>query len=194
MQISTKTRVKSTRSSRFISVVASKHLLNDRDMMSSIFSMCCLSWDAPVLYTINVRYRTDGIRTSDIGHIRMNLRYFWSEMYWCKRGPIFLPPLLERSIIFLWSAESTVPFQSIRQPPLRVTHLPKFWFRHFVQVTVTSPKKFGRWPPEAQKIRVYGVALPKYLALCQNDRYLYYISALWEAPLRVTAELIEMAQ
>ena len=38
----------------------------------------------------------------------------------------------------------TVPFRSIRQALLRVTHLPKFWFRHFGQATVTLHKKFGR--------------------------------------------------
>jgi hypothetical protein len=32
------------------------------------------------------------------------------------------------------------------------------------------------------------------LALGQNDRYTRYISAIWEGPLRVTAELIEMVQ
>ena len=32
------------------------------------------------------------------------------------------------------------------------------------------------------------------LALGQNDRYLCYISAIWEGPLHVTAELIEMIQ
>jgi len=31
-------------------------------------------------------------------------------------------------------------------------------------------------------------------ALGQNDRYLRYISAIWEGPLRVTAELTEMVQ
>jgi hypothetical protein len=31
-------------------------------------------------------------------------------------------------------------------------------------------------------------------ALGQNDRYIRYISAIWEGPLRVTAELIEMVQ
>ena len=31
-------------------------------------------------------------------------------------------------------------------------------------------------------------------AVGQNDCYLHYISAIWEGPLRVTAELIEMAQ
>jgi len=32
------------------------------------------------------------------------------------------------------------------------------------------------------------------LALGQNDRYLHYILAIWEGPLCVTAELIEMVQ
>jgi len=32
------------------------------------------------------------------------------------------------------------------------------------------------------------------LAVGQNDRYLRYISAIWEGPLHITAELIEMAQ
>ena len=45
---------------------------------------------------------------------------------------------------------------------LHITHLPKFWFRHFVQVTVTLPKK----------IRLYKVALPKYSAPYQNDCYI----------------------
>jgi len=31
-------------------------------------------------------------------------------------------------------------------------------------------------------------------ALGQNNRYLRYISAIWEGPLRVTAELTEMVQ
>ena len=31
-------------------------------------------------------------------------------------------------------------------------------------------------------------------ALGQNDRYIRYISAIWEGPLCVTAELIEMVQ
>jgi hypothetical protein len=64
----------------------------------------------------------------------------------------------------------TVPFRSIRQAPLRVTHLLKFWFRHFGQPPLHRTKKFGRWPPEAQKFGVYGVGpakifstLPKWL-------------------------------
>ena len=38
----------------------------------------------------------------------------------------------------------TVPFRSIRQALLHITHLLKFWFWHFGQATVTLHKKFGR--------------------------------------------------
>ena len=55
----------------------------------------------------------------------------------------------------------TVPFRSIRQALLHVTHLPKFWFRHFGQATVTLHEKFGRWPPEARNFGVYGVGPAK---------------------------------
>ena len=89
---------------------------------------------------------------------------------------------------------STVPFRSIRQAMLHVTCLPKIWIRHMGEMTVTY-LFFGRFLGFFLRfLKPFSRVLFMVSALGQNGRYNRYISAFSERLLRVTAELIEMAQ
>jgi len=49
--------------------------------------------------------------------------------------------------------KDTVPFRSIRQAMLRITCLPKFWFRHMGEMTVTQIF-FGRYQQAKGQVKV----------------------------------------
>ena len=89
---------------------------------------------------------------------------------------------------------NTVPFRSIRQAMLHVTCLPKFWIRHMGEMTVTYIHIRQIFTIFLRFLKPFLRFLFMVSALGQNDRYNRYISAFLEWLLRVTAELIEMAQ
>ncbi len=89
---------------------------------------------------------------------------------------------------------STVSFHSIRQGLLPVTSLLKFWFRHFTKWPWHSLKILAVWHCRPQIFLFLACDLQMNSAPDENGHYLRDISAILEAPWRVTAELNEMVQ
>ena len=60
----------------------------------------------------------------------------------------------------LFAISYTVPFQSIRQVPWRVTHLTKIWFRQPPNFAVTCTKISAVWHRRRRKISILGIWSP----------------------------------